>query len=71
MGDIFWGIVWVGIGLAMIAVRRIGLRQTQQWYDRWWAFKWRPPLWTYDVGWTAGALFFIAFGIWGIVEGAG
>jgi len=71
MGDIFWGVFGVVVGVAMIAVRRTGLRQTQQWYDRWWHFGWRPPLWSYDVFWTTGALAFIAIGIWWIVEGIG
>jgi hypothetical protein len=69
MSELFLGgVLSIAIGLAGIAFLRPGLRQTQQWLDRWPHPGWRPPLWLHGAGWTVTALGFIALGIWSIVE---
>jgi len=69
MSDLLFGVLSIGIGVALIAFLRPGLRQTQQWLDRSPHLEWRPPLWLHGAGWVVTALGFIALGIWEIVEG--
>jgi tryptophan-rich sensory protein len=69
MGDVFWGLVFVAVGITWIASRRAFLREMQRWYERSRRSRWRPPLWTWGVVLWVGGVAWIAWGIAFIVEG--
>ena len=68
MGDIFWGVFGVVVGVAMIAARRTLATQMQLGLERLWNTR-SGSSWGYEVLWAIGGLMFMAFGVAWIVGG--